>query len=372
MDAVHVGVVGCGYWGPQLLRNLYELPYVEVPLVADLLSENRQRIQRQFPRVRTTDSHEDLLADPSIDAVVVSTPVRTHFTIARDALRCGKHVLVEKPLAASVAEAEELVALADERDLRLMVGHTFEYNPAVAELRKLMLSGALGKIHYIDAARLNLGRFQRDVNVIWDLAPHDLSILLHILGQEPLTVRALGQSFVNPPIHDVAYIELVFPDDVLAHVHVSWLEPCKVRRVTVVGSRQMVVYNDTSTDEKIKVYDKGVSLAEPTTTFGEFQLSYRYGDIASPRVHWHEPLHAECEHFVQCIRTHRTPRTDGQSGLRVVRVLEFTSASLASGGTAIDTRTGFPILGAHARGAAGNGHVTGVRLTASDLENTGS
>lgn len=368
MQTMSVGVIGCGYWGPQLIRNLYELPHVDVPVVSDLVLENRRRIQRQFPHVRATDRYEELLADASIDAVVVATPVSTHFRIARDALRSGKHVLVEKPLTASVAEAEELVDLAAKCDLRLMVGHTFEYNSAVEELRNLLHSGALGRIHYIDTARLNLGLFRHDVNVIWDLAPHDLSILLYILGQEPLTVRALGQCFVNPHIQDVAYIEMVFPENVLAHVHVSWLEPCKVRRVTVVGDQKMVVYNDISAEEKIKIYDKGVSVAEPSATVGEIQLSYRYGAIASPRIHWREPLRAECEHFVECIRAHATPRSDGLSGLRVVRILECTNRSLALGGQAVDVRTGLQVIGAWMQNGSSNGHAANDLVAAGLLE----
>lgn len=334
MTPLRLGVIGCGYWGPHLIRNFHELPTAEVRMVADMQEDRRTRIQRQFPQVQTTASHEDVLADPTIEAVVVATPIRTHYALAKQALQSGKHVLVEKPLAASVAEAEALVALAAARDLRLMVGHTFEYNPAVEELRRLVQDGKIGKVRYIDAARLNLGLFQKDINVMWDLAPHDISILLYVLGAEPLTVSARGSGYVRPDIADVAYIELTFPDNVVANVHVSWLEPCKVRRVTVVGDQKMVVYNDVSAEEKIKVYDKGVSLpvASPTGTFSDFQMSYRYGDIISPRVAWQEPLHAECSHFVDSIRSGQRPRSDGQVGLRVVRILERADQSLALGG----------------------------------------
>jgi predicted dehydrogenase len=218
--------------------------------------------------------------------------------------------------------------------LCLMVGHTFEYNPAVQHLRKLVLGGELGNIHYIDAARLSLGLFQEDVNVLWDLAPHDISILRYVLGAEPISVRAHGNGYVRSHIQDVAYMELYFPNNVMAHVHVSWLEPCKVRRITVVGDKKMVVYNDVSAEEKIKIFDKGVSLPA-AKTYAEFQLSYRYGNIVSPRITWQEPLQLECRHFVDCIGSGVTPQSDGWSGLQVVRILERANQSLALGGMRI-------------------------------------
>lgn len=338
--AVGVGVIGCGYWGPRLIRDFCELPAVDMLMAADLSHERRCRIEQQFPQVRTTTNHEELLADPEIEAVVIATPIRTHYALAMQALQSGKHVLVEKPLAASVAEAEELIACAEERNLRLMVGHTFEYNPAVEALRELVQDGTLGKVRYIDTARLNLGLFQKDINVLWDLAPHDISILLYILGEEPISVSARGRSYVRPHVEDVAYLELLFPNNVMAHIHASWLEPCKVRRVTVVGSQKMVVYNDVSAEEKIRIYDKGISIPEQTDTYAEFQLSYRYGGISSPYIDWSEPLRLECSHFVDCIRTGARPRSDGWSGLRVVRILERADTSLALGGQRINVARG--------------------------------
>jgi predicted dehydrogenase len=365
MAPVGVGVIGCGYWGPKLIRNFYDLATAQVRMVAELQPERRGQLERQFPGVQTTANHDDVLADPAIEAVVIATPVRTHYTLAQQALAGGKHVLVEKPLAASMAEAAELVALSEERNLCLMVGHTFEYNPAVEELRRLVQSETLGKIHYIDTARLNLGLFQQDINVMWDLAPHDISILLYLLNMDPLTVSARGNGCVRPSIYDVVYLELCFPGNITAHVHVSWLEPCKVRRVTVVGDRKMAVYNDVAVEEKIKIYDKGVSLPATPGVPGEFQMSYRYGDIVSPRVVWQEPLRVECSHFVDCIRTARRARSDGRAGWRVVRILERAEQSLTHGGLRIGVADGYADLPAALVGGSGNGHVPQPHLAPS-------
>jgi len=246
----------------------------------------------------------------------------------------GKDVLVEKPLAASTAQALELIRLARERERVLMTGHTFLYNPAVEELRRLVQSGELGRVYYVDTARLSLGLFQRNLNVIWDLAPHDVSILFHLLGRIPRAVSARGSTCVRPDIHDVAYLELQFDGGLSAQIHVSWLDPAKVRRITIVGDRKMVVYNDVSPAEKIRIYDKGVE-APVTDSFGEFQLSYRQGQVTIPHIPWQEPLRLECEHFVECVRTRRVPRTSGLQGLAVVSVLEAADRSLASGGVRV-------------------------------------
>jgi predicted dehydrogenase len=255
--------------------------------------------------------------------VVIATPVRTHFRLAKEALLHGKHVLVEKPLTASVAEAEELVALAKELNLVLMVGHTFEYSPAVNELRKLVQSGDLGKIYCVEAERVNLGLFRSDINVIWDLAPHDVSILLYLFGKTPVRIKVQAHAHLQSHIHDIAHLDLEFADEMTAHIHVSWLHPCKIRRVTVIGDARMVVYDDTNPAEMIKVYNKGADVhADPV-------VSYRYGAITVPHIDWIEPLRLECEDFANSISTGATPRASGEVGLAVVRVLEAAQESLS-------------------------------------------
>jgi predicted dehydrogenase len=327
---VKVGVIGCGYWGPQIVRNLHDMPNVQLVGVADAKPERLDFVRRHYPGVKAFSSHTDLLAT-DVEAVVISTPIHTHHRIALDALRAGKHVLVEKPLAASVAEAQELIEVAGARGKLVMVGHTFLYNPAVQELRRLVGDGELGRIYYVDAARLNLGLFQRRADVMWDLAPHDISILMYVLGTNPVAVSARGSTCVQDDVHDVAYLELLFESGVSAHVHVSWLDPAKVRRITVVGDQKMAVYNDVSLSEKIRVYDTGVG-TPITNSFGEFQMSYRHGQVTIPYITWQEPLRLECEHYIDCIRTGADPRTDAIQGLAVVSVLEAASQSLRNGG----------------------------------------
>ena len=327
---VKVGVIGCGYWGPQLVRNLRDMPNVHLSAVADAKPERLEFVRHLHRDVKTFSSHTALL-ETDVDAVVIATPIHTHHKIAMEALAAGKHILVEKPLAASVAEAWEIINFARLQNKQVMVGHTFLYNPAVQELRRLVKDGELGRIYYVDAARLNLGLFQRRANVIWDLAPHDVSILMYVLGATPIAVSARGSTCVQDDVHDVAYLELLFESGVSAHVHVSWLDPAKVRRITVVGDRQMAVYNDVSLTEKIRIYDTGVE-SPITNSFGEFQLSYRHGAVRIPYITWQEPLRLECEHFVECVRTGVEPRTDGMQGLAVVSVLEAATDSLQHGG----------------------------------------
>jgi predicted dehydrogenase len=273
------------------------------------------------PWIQTTTLNEDIFRS-DVDAIVIATPVSTHFQLAREALLHGKHVLVEKPLTASVTEAEELIALAQEQQRILMVGHTFEYNPAVNELRKLVQSGELGKIYCIEAERVNLGLFRNDINVIWDLAPHDISILLYLLGKKPEKIKVQAHAHVQSNIEDVAHLDLEFADGMNAHIHVSWLHPCKIRRVTVIGDARMVVYDDTNPAEMIKVYNKGADVhADPV-------VSYRYGEITIPHIDWIEPLHLECEDFANSIRTGAKPRASGEVGLSVVKVLAAAQEAL--------------------------------------------
>jgi predicted dehydrogenase len=327
---VKIGVIGCGYWGPQLIRNFSELSEAQLVGVADRRPARLDYVRSRYDRVLAVPDHETLLAS-DIDAVVVATPIHTHYALAKEAILAGKHVLVEKPLAASVEEALDLVSLAAERGLTLMVGHTFLYNPAVTELRRMVRSRELGRVFYVDAARLNLGLFHPLVNVMWDLAPHDISILTDVLGEAPVAVSARGSCCVRPGVHDVAYLSLTFPSGVGAQIHVSWLDPAKVRRITVVGDEKMVVYNDVSLGEKIRVYDKGVT-TPVTDSFGEFQLSYRYGAITIPYIEWQEPLRLECADFLASISSGQRPVADGHEGLVVVAVLESAERSLRNGG----------------------------------------
>jgi predicted dehydrogenase len=350
---VRVGVIGCGYWGPHLIRNLHDMLEVELVGVAEQRPERLKYVRRSYPAIRTFSDHHQLL-ESEVEAVVVATPIHTHFEVARDALLAGKHVLVEKPLASSLAQAVELVELARGCQRVLMVGHTFLYNPAVRELRRLVQEGDLGRIYYADAARLNLGLFQRHVNVVWDLAPHDIAILMYLLGKVPLMVSARGSSYVQSGVHDVCYLELLFADETTAHVHVSWLDPDKVRRLTLVGDRRMAVYDDVSTVAKLRVYDSGVEYPTPDN-YGEFQLAYRHGQIVIPYIRWREPLRVECEHFVECIRTGERPLTDGEHGLAVVAALEAADRSLRSGNMRV------PVDVAPHDGLSGNGAAVGAR-----------
>jgi len=331
VKTVSVGVVGCGYWGPKLIRNFQSIPGSNLAMVADLRQDRLDHIRGLYPGVATTTSYDELLDSP-VEAVGIATPVSSHFQMARQALLHDKHVLVEKPLTRNSEEALELARLADERQRTLMVGHTFEYNPAVEYLKDYIAKGNLGKVYYINATRVNLGIFQKDINVIWDLAPHDVSILLYILGMKPDQVSARGAAYVQPNIADVAWVTLSFPTGVMADVRVSWLDPCKIRRITVVGSKKMIVYDDVETTERIKIYDKGVDAPPYSDTVEQFRLSYRYGDITTPAISEAEPLELECKHFLQCIRQGATPRSNGYVGYNVVKILEGAQRSLENRG----------------------------------------
>jgi predicted dehydrogenase len=331
MSGLQVGVVGCGYWGPNLVRNFVELSMSNVVAASDLREERLAHIKTCYPQITVTKDYSDFFA-MQLDAAVIATPPATHFRIARDCLQHDLHVLVEKPLTLSSRDAEELIEIAETRDLTLMVGHTFEYNSAVRALKQIIETGELGQIHYVDAVRASLGLFQRDLNVLWDLAPHDLSILLYILGGDPISISAQGAACIFTDVHDIVYLHLEFPGGILAHVHVSWLDPCKVRRITVVGSRKMVVYDDIATLEKIRIYDKGVEVPPYTNTFGDFQCSYRYGDVVIPHIRFVEPLRRECQHFLECIENHEEPQSCGRVGFKVVRLLEVAERSLHNDG----------------------------------------
>lgn len=322
---LRIGIIGCGYWGPNLVRNFVEINNSDLVAVADVRSERLAHIHHNYPQIQgVTDFHD--LFNMDLDAVVVATPPVTHFSIAREALYQGLHVLVEKPITQKSVEARELIDLAQTKDLTLMVGHAFEYNAGVEKLKSMVTNDELGEIFYIDSARLNLGLYQQGTNVMWDLAPHDISILCYVLGQEPVSVKAQGLRCTKD-MFDVVYMNLTFPNNLLAHIHVSWLDPCKVRRVTVVGSKKMVIFNDVESD-KIKIIDKGVNTQKDIKTFADFQYSYRNGDIQIPFIRFVEPLRLECQHFLDCINNHSIPRTNGEDGLRVVKILEAAQRSL--------------------------------------------
>ena len=327
MTPVRVAVVGLGYWGPQLVRNLYESPHAELVTVCDARPEPLAQIGRRYPGVGQTTDFAAVLADADVEAVVVATPISTHYPLARAALEAGKHTFVEKPLAGSLAEAEALTLLAREHDLVLMPGHTFLYSPPVQAIRELITSGALGEIYFVSTSRVNLGLHQSDVSVVWDLGPHDFSILSYWLEESPVAVTALSRGCVMPDTPDVAFIQLEYGSGVVANVELAWLAPSKLRRTTVVGSQKMVVYDDTSA-ESVRVFDSGVNLPDPES-FGEYRLSYRTGDIVSPRIEIAEPLALELEDLCRAIRTGSTLRSTPQLGVEVVRVVEAAERSLA-------------------------------------------
>jgi predicted dehydrogenase len=334
MDApIRIAVVGLGYWGPNLVRNINEYPGAEATVVCDLRADLLETIVRRYPTVRATQSFSEVLTDPEVDAVVIATPVSKHHPMAAAALRAGKHVFVEKPLAASTEEAEDLIGLAERRERVLMPGHTFLYSPPVMMIRELIRAGELGEIYFISTSRVNLGLHQPDVSVAWDLGPHDFSILRYWLDETPSYASALSRGCVIPTIPDVAFINLEFPSGTVAHVELSWLAPSKLRRTTIVGSRKMIVYDDTS-PEPVRIFDSGAVLPNPES-FGEYKLTYRTGDIVSPRVEVAEPLYREIEDFCGAIRGERQPRSSSALGLEVVRMIEAVDASLDSGGARI-------------------------------------
>ena len=332
MSKIRVGVIGCGYWGPKLARNFHESPEMELAYVSDFRDDRLAHMQQLYPAVRVTRDYHALLAS-DVDAIAIATPVWTHYRLAIDALRAGKHILVEKPLAASVVEATEIAETADRLGLAAMVGHTFQYNPAVNAVRDLINRGELGQVYYINATRVNLGLLQPDINVIWDLAPHDISILLHVLNLEPRQVSANGGVYVQKDrgLHEAAYMTLQFPGGILANIHISWLDPVKIRRITIVGSRKMLVYDDIA-ENKVILYDKGVDLPPYSDTLEEFHLSYRHGPETVVPFEWQEPLRVECEAFANWIRTGQRACSDAWIGVKVVRVLEVAQKSLLNGG----------------------------------------
>ncbi|TMD38008.1 MAG: Gfo/Idh/MocA family oxidoreductase [Chloroflexi bacterium] len=337
--AVRVGVIGYGYWGPNLVRNLCEVPDFDVAVVSDRRPQRLAQAKQRHPTVTTTTDCNEIFASSAIDAVVIVTPVSTHFDLALAALRAGKHVLITKPVTASAEQAVTLIEAAAEVNRVLMVDHTFIYTGAVQRIHDLVESGALGQLYYYDSVRVNLGLFQHDVNVLWDLAVHDLAIMDYILGELPRAVAATGASHIPGQPVDVAYLTCFFSENVLAHHHVNWLAPMKVRRTLIGGDRQMIVYDDLEPSEKVKVYDKGITLSAEPEAIYQSLVGYRTGDMWAPQVSLTEGLHVEVMHFLDCVRRGSRPLTDGESGLRVVRILEAATRSLAQNGQPVSVET---------------------------------
>jgi predicted dehydrogenase len=332
---IRVGIIGLGYWGPNLVRNFDNLPGVEVVALCDLDLKRLEQASLRFPHAYVSDDISEIIDTKIVDAVVIATPTKTHYSLAKRALENGIHTFVEKPLATSVNECEMLIELSQKNGLALFVGHVFLYNAAVRLLKELIDTDVLGSICYISSDRLNLGPVRRDVNAMWDLAPHDISIILHLMDSAPISVNSQGLAYLNKKLHDVCTLDVHFENGSMATIRVSWLDPNKVRRMTVVGAKKMAVYDDIDPMEKIKIYDKGIDTERYTDTFGEFQISYRYGDTHSPRILEVEPLKAECEHFIECIQHGLEPKTDGKHGLEVVKVLTAADLSLREGGRTV-------------------------------------
>ncbi len=335
---INVGVVGCGYWGPNLIRNFRAIDECRMVAMCDRDPQRLQHLHSLYPEVALCSDYEAFLARPDIDAIAIATPVRLHHRMAKAALEAGKHVLLEKPMASSVAECEELNALAAKRGLVLMVGHTFLYSAAVRKIKEIVDHHDIGDLRYISARRLNLGLFQTDINVTWDLAPHDLSIILYIMQEAPHSVNCRGASLIHSGTEDITSLSLHFAHERSALIHSSWHDPRKIREMTIVGSKRMIVYDDIPAQEKVKIYDVRVECPPHYDTFAEFHYAYHYGDTYSPYVKQDEPLRNECRHFLECIATGATPLTSGAAGLEVVRILEASSVSSRQNGSPVDLR----------------------------------
>jgi predicted dehydrogenase len=325
-----IGVVGYGYWGPQVVRNFHSVTDARVAIVCDKRTESLKRAKQSFPDIEVTTDVCQLLASPDVDAVAVVTPVWTHFELAKAALENGKHVFVEKPFTSTSEQAQELVELGGKKNLRIMVDHTFLFTGAVKKIRQLIDDDELGSLYYYDSTRVNLGLFQHDVNVIWDLAPHDLSIMDHLIRAEPKAIIATGESHLNG-YEDLAYITIYFEHNIIAHINVNWLSPVKVRTTLIGGEKKMVVWNDLEADEKVKVYDKGVQVTARQGVY-DLLVSYRSGDMWAPRVEQAEALKTECQYFVDCVRHEKDPFNDGHAGLKIVRMLEAADRSIKNKG----------------------------------------
>ena len=331
---IRLAIVGLGYWGPNLLRNFDQLRDCEVMFSCDLNDANLRRIKEQYPYVQITNDYDALVTNAHLDAIVIATSAVTHYGLAKKALLQNKHVFVEKPLTMNLEHAVELVELASRVDRKLMVGHLMEYHPAIEKLKEIIRSGELGEIYYLYSQRVNLGKIRKDENALWSFAPHDLSIIMYLLEMKPESVSARGQAYLQKGIEDVAFVNLQFPKKIMAQIQLSWLDPHKIRKTTVVGSKKMAVFDDMEATEMLKIYDKGVLNAH-FAPFGE-AMSLRFGDINIPHIKMTEPLKLECQHFLDCIKDNRTPKSDGHDGLRVVKVLQAAQESLDKSGVPVD------------------------------------
>jgi len=336
---IRIGVIGYGYWGPNIVRNFHSHEKSEVVLVCDKSTKCQQRLHKAHPSVAFTMEANDILKSPNIDLVAVVTPVWTHYELAKAALENGKHVFVEKPFTCSAQQAEELIELAERKNLKIMVDHTFLFTGAVKKIRQMVDEGALGDLYYYDSLRVNLGLFQHDVNVIWDLAPHDLSIMDHVIKEKAEAVVATGEKHLNG-VEDIAFITVYFPKRIIAHINVNWLSPVKIRRTLIGGSKQMIVYDDMEPSEKVKVYDKGITLTNGPESIYKMMIGYRTGDMYAPQLDMSEALRAEAQHFAECIENGGRPITDGHAGLRVVRMLEAATRSMKTQGGLVELEAG--------------------------------
>jgi predicted dehydrogenase len=332
MDMLKIAVAGCGYWGPNLIRNLYSLSDCKVETICDVDVKRLEHMDHLYGNIKTTTNYDDLVDNKDIDAIFIVTPVRFHFEMARKSLQANKHTFIEKPMALSAKECEELIALAEKHGLTLMIGHTFIYSSPVRKIKEIIRNGDLGDIMYIGSRRLNLGLYQKDINVTWDLAPHEISIILYVLDDDPTHVNCQGKAHINKDIEDITNMTIDFRNGGFATIQSSWLDPNKVRETKFVGTKRMLVYDDVEPNEKIRVYDKRVETPPHYDTFAEFQYSYHYGDMYSPYLNQAEPLKVECQHFLDCIKSGLKPDSCGKDGLKVVQILEASSKSLLNGG----------------------------------------
>jgi len=333
---INLAVVGCGYWGPNLIRNLGSIPECHVKIACDRDQERLAHVRQLYPGIKTTTDYEVLINDTEIDAICIATPVWTHFELAKKSLEAGKHTFVEKPMASNVSQCRELVELADRNMLILMTGHTFIYSAPVRKIKKIVMCGDIGELLYISSQRMNLGLFQKDINTAWDLAPHDISIILYIMETHVTAVNCQGEANINTGIEDVTNMSLKFSNGGFATIQNSWLDPNKVRRMTFVGSKRMILYDDNEPLEKIKIYDKRVEVPPHYDTFAEFHYAYHYGDMYVPYLKQVEPLKVECKHFLDCIITGQEPNSSGLDGMHVVEVLEAASESLKREGARVE------------------------------------
>ncbi|MBD3385106.1 gfo/Idh/MocA family oxidoreductase [candidate division KSB1 bacterium] len=332
---IKIGVIGVGYWGPNLIRNFFENCDFDMFICADVKQKRLELIKNKYPGLEVTKDYKKILNNPQIHAVAICTPVYSHYEIAKDALKAGKHVLIEKPMTSTSAQSIELVELAEKSNLTLMVDHTFIYTGAVQLIKQIVKGGEIGDLYYFDSVRINLGLFQHDINVIWDLAPHDISIMDHVINKPPEAVVATGVDHIGNGLEDVAYLTIYYPDNVIAHIHANWLSPVKIRQTLIAGKKKMVVWDDNQSTEKIKIYDTGIVVNKTDTEIYDTLIQYRTGDMYAPKVPNKEALADEVSHFAACIKNNEKPITDGTAGLNVVKILEASEKSIKARGKEI-------------------------------------